>query len=172
MEKGALSALAQPGAELKVRVTPRAGRNEVSQAAGRISVRVTAPPEDGKANAVVQSLLARALGIAKSRLTLIRGSTARDKVFPLMVEKGDEPAQIVELEGLAMVSDAGAILDITRKVVDENPKPLQDCEKNSKAANKYIGLVRKAMGGTADVKVVREAIQTVIRERLGDSFKF
>jgi len=38
-------------------------------------------PENGKANAAVQKLLARALGIAKSRLILIRGHTAREKVF-------------------------------------------------------------------------------------------
>ena len=38
-------------------------------------------PEGGKANAAVQKLLAKALGIAKSRLVLVRGATARDKVF-------------------------------------------------------------------------------------------
>lgn len=77
-----LSHLAQPGAEIAVRVSPRASRNAVSvDEAGRISVRVTAPPENGKANAVVQKLLAKSVGIAKSRLTLIRGTASRDKVF-------------------------------------------------------------------------------------------
>ena len=77
-----LSHLAQPGARIAVRVTPRGGRDALTlDEAGAIHVRVTAPPEDGKANAAVQKLLARALGIAPGRLTLVGGATARDKLF-------------------------------------------------------------------------------------------
>ena len=46
-----------------------------------LRVYVTVVPEDGKANREVTKLLARAVGIAKSCLTLVRGHTARDKVF-------------------------------------------------------------------------------------------
>jgi uncharacterized protein YggU (UPF0235/DUF167 family) len=38
-------------------------------------------PENGKATADVKKLLARALGIAKTDLILIRGDVSRDKVF-------------------------------------------------------------------------------------------
>ncbi|MTH64425.1 DUF167 domain-containing protein [Paracoccus shanxieyensis] len=76
-----LSHLAQPGTEIAVRVTPRASRNAVLADAGGLRVTVTAVPEDGKANKAVQKLLAKSLGIAPSRLVLIRGATARDKVF-------------------------------------------------------------------------------------------
>ncbi|AMY68425.1 DUF167 domain-containing protein [Frigidibacter mobilis] len=78
-----LTALAQPGAEIAVRVTPRASRNAVLAEGGEIRVYVTVVPEDGKATAAVQKLLAKALGVAKSRLVLIRGATSRDKVFRL-----------------------------------------------------------------------------------------
>ena len=78
-----LSALALPGAEFTVRVTPRASRNAVLAEGGEIRVYVTVVPEDGKANAAVQKLLAKALGVAKSRLVLIRGGSSRDKVFRL-----------------------------------------------------------------------------------------
>jgi len=44
---------------------------------------VTVVPEGGKATAAVVTLLAKALGVAKSRLTLLRGATGRDKVFRL-----------------------------------------------------------------------------------------
>lgn len=77
-----LSHLARSGAELRVRVTPRAARAGVQlRADGGIAVRVTAPPEDGRANRDATRLLAGALGIAKTRLTLLRGATARDKLF-------------------------------------------------------------------------------------------
>lgn len=78
-----LTALAVPGAEIAVRVTPRASRNAVLAEGGEIRVYVTVVPEDGKANAAVQKLLAKALGVAKSRLVLIRGATSRDKLFRL-----------------------------------------------------------------------------------------
>ena len=76
-----LSHLVQPGAEIAVRVTPRASRNAVTVDGAAIRVAVTVVPEDGKANAAVVKALAKAMGIAKSRLVLVRGATARDKVF-------------------------------------------------------------------------------------------
>lgn len=77
-----LSGHAAPGARIAVRVTPRGGRDALTlDEAGAIHVRVTAPPEDGKANAAVRKLLARALGIAPTRLTLIGGASSRDKLF-------------------------------------------------------------------------------------------
>ena len=76
-----LAHLATDNAEIAVRVTPKASRNLVKQDNGQIRVYVTTVPEGGKANAMVQKLLAKEMGVAKSRLTLIRGQTARDKVF-------------------------------------------------------------------------------------------
>ncbi|NBB98504.1 MAG: DUF167 domain-containing protein [Alphaproteobacteria bacterium] len=76
-----LSALAQPGAEFALHVTPGARRNALDGPPWR--AHVTAPPEDGRANAAVQKLLARALGVAPSRLTLIRGAKSREKLFRL-----------------------------------------------------------------------------------------
>lgn len=79
-----LSHLAVTGAEIAVRVTPKAARNAVVAEGGAIRVYVTTVPEDGKATAAVVKLLAKALGVPKSRLDLIRGATARDKVFRIL----------------------------------------------------------------------------------------
>ena len=76
-----LSHLGADGAEIAVRVTPKASRDRIGLEEGQIRVYVTTVPEDGKANTSVQKLLAKALGVPKSRLTLIRGQTSRDKVF-------------------------------------------------------------------------------------------
>lgn len=78
-----LTHLARPGAEIAVRVTPKAARARIEVDGTLIRVYVTVVPEDGKANAAVQAALAEALGLAKSRLTLVRGATSRDKVFRL-----------------------------------------------------------------------------------------
>ncbi len=84
MKKGDLAHLARPGAEFAVRVTPKAARNAVTVGDdGTLRVSVTTVPEGGKATAAVVKLLARALGVAKSDLRLVRGATSRDKVFRL-----------------------------------------------------------------------------------------
>ena len=83
MKKGSLSHLAQPGATLAVRVTPKAAQNRVKEVGNGLSVHVTAPPENGKANRAVVKLIAHALGVPKSRLALIRGASSRDKLFRL-----------------------------------------------------------------------------------------
>lgn len=81
MDDAELAALAQTGNQIAVRVTPRASRNAVVMQDGQVRVLVTTVPEDGKANKAVTRLLAKALGIAPSRLELVRGATGRDKLF-------------------------------------------------------------------------------------------
>ena len=76
-----LTHLARPGTEIAVRVTPKASRNAIELRAGVLRAYVTTVPEDGKATESARCLLAEALGIAKTRLTLRRGATGRDKVF-------------------------------------------------------------------------------------------
>lgn len=78
-----LAHLAVSGATLTVRVTPRASRTAVVAEGDVIRVHVTVPPADGKANVAVTAALADALGVAKTRLRLVRGASGRDKVFRL-----------------------------------------------------------------------------------------
>lgn len=67
---------------LNVRVSPRARHNVVNGTSnGRLLVRTTAPPADGKANIAVIGMLAKYLGVAPSRISLLRGGTTRDKQF-------------------------------------------------------------------------------------------
>lgn len=75
-----LSDMAQAGADLTLRVTPNASRAGLVRDGDVIRISVTVTPEKGKANAAVLKLLAKALGVPKSSLTIIRGGTGRDKV--------------------------------------------------------------------------------------------
>lgn len=83
MRKGEQADLAVPGAEFAVRATPRARMESCVLEGGVWRIAVNAPPEEGRANAAVAEALAHALGVAKGRLTLIRGATSRDKRFRL-----------------------------------------------------------------------------------------
>ena len=65
---------------LQVRVQPRASRDEITGVqAGRLRVRLTAPPVDGKANLHLCRLLADTFAVPPSRVSLIAGATSRDK---------------------------------------------------------------------------------------------
>ena len=68
-------------AELEVRVHPRAKRNALEAVEGlALKAYVTAPPEGGKANDALVALLAKALGVAKGRVRIVRGHRGRDKL--------------------------------------------------------------------------------------------
>lgn len=77
----AVRALADGEGRLAVRVTPGARVEALEIADGQLVAKVRAKPEDGKANAAVLALLAAALGLAPSRLELLRGATSREKLF-------------------------------------------------------------------------------------------
>jgi uncharacterized protein len=84
--------------DLHVRLQPRARRDEVVGERGDLVViRVTAPPVDGKANAALCGLVARAAGVASSRVAVVRGQTSRDKV--VRVEGIEEAALRAALLG-------------------------------------------------------------------------
>jgi uncharacterized protein (TIGR00251 family) len=66
---------------IHVLVQPRASKNEVvgSDEAGRLRVRVTAPPVEGAANKGLVKLLARHFNVPKSNITIEAGARGRLK---------------------------------------------------------------------------------------------
>jgi uncharacterized protein (TIGR00251 family) len=76
---------------LEVRVQPRAGRDQLVgwQEDGCLKVKLKAPPVDGEANAALVVFLAHQLGLARSRITLLRGDTAHRKLLEIPLEEGE-----------------------------------------------------------------------------------
>ena len=79
----AIRALADSEGRLVLRVTPGARSEGIELGDGRVLVKVRAKPQDGAANAAVLELLGKALGVAASRLQMLRGATGRDKLVQL-----------------------------------------------------------------------------------------
>jgi uncharacterized protein YggU (UPF0235/DUF167 family) len=79
----AIRALADAEGRLALHVTPGARSEGIAIEGGRLLVKIRARPQDGAANEAVLALLARALGMGKSRLFLLRGATSREKLVRL-----------------------------------------------------------------------------------------
>jgi uncharacterized protein (TIGR00251 family) len=76
---------------IRIRLTPRASRDHIAAGqGGAYAVRVTAPPVDGRANDALCRLIAKRAGVAPSRVAVVKGEKARDKV--VRVEGVDEDA--------------------------------------------------------------------------------
>lgn len=71
-----------PLAELKVKVTPKSSKNQVVMG-DPVRVYVRAAPTDGQANGAVVEVIARALGVPKSKVAITRGQTSRVKLVQI-----------------------------------------------------------------------------------------
>ena len=86
------------GLTLRVRVTPRGGRDGVdglgqdAAAVPHVKLRVAAAPVDGEANVAVEKLLANWLGVPRSRVEVVNGTTMRVK----MVRIEGDPVQLMQ----------------------------------------------------------------------------
>jgi uncharacterized protein (TIGR00251 family) len=84
------------GVTIEVRAQPRARRTALECAGGALKAQVTAPAEDGKANAAVIDLLATTWRLPKSTFAVTRGATSRDKVISIAGEPALLAARIMD----------------------------------------------------------------------------
>lgn len=89
------------GVRLAVRLTPKSSRDGVKGVELRadgawLTVSVRAVPENGKANAALIAVLAKWLGVAKSRLELVSGSHSRSKTVAITGDPIELSQHIVE----------------------------------------------------------------------------
>jgi len=84
---------------LKLRVTPRSRTRGIAgwRPDGALHVRVTAAPEDGKANEAVLEILREALGLPRSAARLVGGASSREKWVEL---DGIDEAEVKRKLGL------------------------------------------------------------------------
>jgi uncharacterized protein (TIGR00251 family) len=69
---------------LDVKVQPGASKNEIiGIKEGRLRIKITAPPEDGKANRELISFLAKTLDCAKRELRILSGEKSRLKTLEI-----------------------------------------------------------------------------------------
>ena len=93
-------------AKIAVHVTPRGGKDAImgvkADAAGmeEVHIKVTAPPDGGKANKAVCQVLAKSIGVPKSAVEVVRGTTSRHKLVEAQAEQKLIDAWYAELPRL------------------------------------------------------------------------
>ena len=75
-----------------MRLTPKGGRDAIEgwtkgpDGKRYLKARVSAPPEDGKANDALVRLIAKALDIGKTRVRIVSGGASRMKIIEAETE--------------------------------------------------------------------------------------
>ena len=69
--------------DLPIKLIPRSSKNEIVgwQADGRLKIKITAPPVDGRANAALIDFLAKHFRVPKSTIEILRGTTIPEKTL-------------------------------------------------------------------------------------------
>lgn len=81
------------------------------------------------------------------------------QVFEEMVNSGENPAQIVEAQGLVQISDPSVIAPIIDDVMAKNPDNVEKYKAgNTKLFGFFVGQVLKATGGKANPQVVNDLV--------------
>jgi aspartyl-tRNA(Asn)/glutamyl-tRNA(Gln) amidotransferase subunit B len=92
----------------------------------------------------------------------ISGKIAKD-VFAKMLETSEDPAVIVEREGLVQISDVGAIEVAIDALIAANADKVAEVREKPKAFGWWVGQAMKATGGKANPALVNE----VLKKKLG-----
>lgn len=67
---------------INLQIQPKSSRDEIAGIYdGRLKIKLTAPPVDGKANKSLISFIAKALGVPISGVEIIKGKTSRLKTL-------------------------------------------------------------------------------------------
>jgi aspartyl-tRNA(Asn)/glutamyl-tRNA(Gln) amidotransferase subunit B len=92
----------------------------------------------------------------------LSGTIARE-VYAKMVESGRSADEIIEAEGLRVVTDEGAIDAACRAVIDASPKQLAAYRAGKRALLGYFkGEVMRATGGRADPRALDAALSRLL----------
>ncbi|HTU80190.1 MAG TPA: DUF167 domain-containing protein [Solirubrobacteraceae bacterium] len=84
---------------IAVSVIPRARANELAGwRDGVLLVRVTAPPDGGRANAALRRVLARRAGVGIRSVSIVRGASHRQKVVEVEGISAADLARALEIE--------------------------------------------------------------------------
>ncbi|MBA7530740.1 Aspartyl/glutamyl-tRNA(Asn/Gln) amidotransferase subunit B [subsurface metagenome] len=95
---------------------------------------------------------------------IISGKMAKD-VFEKMFKTGKDASRIVKESGITQITDENELIKIVDKVINENPKSVEDFNQGKKKALNYlVGQVMRYTKGRAKPDFIFEAIKQRVKE--------
>ncbi len=91
-------------------------------------------------------------------------TNAIGKTFIEDMMKGITVAELIDKKGIQVISEEDKLVDICKKVIEENPKTVEDCRKNPNALNALIGPVMKKTKGQAKAELTKEILRRLLNE--------
>ena len=69
---------------IQVQIQPRSSKDQIIGIHnGRLKIKISAPPVDGKANQNLIEFIAKALGVSKSKIEIVKGRTSKLKTLKI-----------------------------------------------------------------------------------------
>ncbi|MBI3165007.1 MAG: Asp-tRNA(Asn)/Glu-tRNA(Gln) amidotransferase subunit GatB [Chloroflexi bacterium] len=94
------------------------------------------------------------------------GASAGKTVLTELFKNGGDPAQIVKEKNLLQMTDVSAILEIVTKILNDNPKEVDDYNAGKETLFQwFMGQVARATKGKADPNVAKELMVKGLKER-------
>jgi len=85
-------------------------------------------------------------------------------VLEEMYDTGADPSNVIESKGLSQISDQSEIEDIIKKVIAENPKPVEDYKQGKEASFQFlVGKIMAASRGKANPEMTRQALKEALK---------
>lgn len=99
---------------------------------------------------------------------IIKGTISNNiakKILPQMLEQGESAQEIVEKQGLSVISDESAIKDLVEKVVANNPAQVE-AYKNGKTnlMGFFVGQIMKETKGRANPQVINKLLSDALNK--------
>ena len=71
---------------LEIKVIPNAKKPKVEEESGKLKIRLSAPPHEGKANRELIEILSGHFKVRKNKIKIIRGEKSREKIVEITHE--------------------------------------------------------------------------------------
>ena len=76
--------LSENSVNIRVRIQPGSSRDQiVGFDDGKLKIKISAPPVDGKANQSLIEFMAKALGVSKSKVEIVKGHNSKLKTIKI-----------------------------------------------------------------------------------------
>jgi len=97
--------------------------------------------------------------VSKSEIS----ATVAKQVIVDSYKSGENPVEIAKSKGLIQISDSSEIEKIATEVISQNPKAVEDYQKNPASIGFLIGQLMKASRGSANPQLAKEILEKLLK---------